>query len=241
MGERTGGGPSASSRPRRVSAECLRPSPARPPQCGARGGPRSGGNWQARRATRRLGDSGGGGARATPRRGPYLFPVLSPPRARPFREERGRPRPEHPLLTERAPAAMMRLQGSALLRELLRRPPAAVGATLRRAQPLGTLCRRPRSGNRPAAGLVAAARLHPWWGGGGRAKGPGAGGLSSSPSEILQELGKGGAAPQQQQQQQQPGASPPAAPPAPGPKDSPGETDAFGNSEGKEMVAAGDK
>ncbi|XP_041499583.1 glutaminase kidney isoform, mitochondrial-like isoform X2 [Microtus oregoni] len=195
-------------------------------------------------ATGRLGSSGGGGggAGATPRRGPFLFPVLSPPRARPFREERGRPRQEHPLLTQRAPAAMMRLQGSAMLRELLRRPPAAVGASLRRAQPLGTLCRRPRSGNRPAAGLVAAARLHPWWGGGGRAKGPGAGGLSSSPSEILQELGKGGAAPQQQQQQQQqqPGASPPAAAPAPGPKDSPGETDPFGNSEGKEMVAAGD-
>ncbi|MEJ1271119.1 hypothetical protein NN561_001953 [Cricetulus griseus] len=130
---------------------------------------------------------------------------------------------------------MMRLRGSAMLRELLLRPPAAVGAALRRAQPLGTLCRRPRAGNRPAVGLVAAARLHPWWGGGGRAKGPGAGGLSSSPSEILQELGKGGAPPQQQ-----PGASPPAAPPAPGPKDSPGETDAFGNSEGKEMVAAGD-
>lgn len=131
---------------------------------------------------------------------------------------------------------MMRLRGSAMLRELLLRPPAAVGAVLRRAQPLGTLCRRPRGGSRPAAGLVAAARLHPWWGGGGRAKGPGSGGLSSSPSEILQELGKGGTPPQQQQQQ--PGASPPAAP---GPKDSPGETDAFGNSEGKEMVAAGDK
>uniref|UniRef100_A0A8C6GDP8 glutaminase n=1 Tax=Mus spicilegus TaxID=10103 RepID=A0A8C6GDP8_MUSSI len=129
---------------------------------------------------------------------------------------------------------MMRLRGSAMLRELLLRPPAAVGAVLRRAQPLGTLCRRPRGGSRPTAGLVAAARLHPWWGGGGRAKGPGAGGLSSSPSEILQELGKGGTPPQQQQQ---PGASPPAAP---GPKDSPGETDAFGNSEGKEMVAAGD-
>lgn len=129
----------------------------------------------------------------------------------------------------------MRLRGSAMLRELLLRPPAAVGAVLRRAQPLGTLCRRSRAGNRPAAGLVAAARLHPWWGGGGRAKGPGAGGLSSSPSEILQELGKGGAPPQQQ-----PGASPPAAPPAPGSKDSPGETDAFGNSEGKEMMAAGD-
>ncbi|XP_028621391.1 glutaminase kidney isoform, mitochondrial isoform X2 [Grammomys surdaster] len=130
---------------------------------------------------------------------------------------------------------MMRLRGSAMLRELLLRPPAAVGAVLRRAQPFGTLCRRPRGGSRPTAGLVAAARLHPWWGGGGRAKGPGAGGLSSSPSEILQELGKGGTPPQQQQQQ--PGAPPPATP---GPKDSPGETDAFGNSEGKEVVAAGD-
>ncbi|XP_052048171.1 glutaminase kidney isoform, mitochondrial isoform X2 [Apodemus sylvaticus] len=130
---------------------------------------------------------------------------------------------------------MMRLRGSAMLRELLLRPPAAVGAVLRRAQPLGTLCRRPRGGSRPTAGLVAAARLHPWWGGGGRAKGPGAGGLSSSPSEILQELGKGGTPPQQQPQQ--PGASPPAAPDS---KDSPGETNAFGNSEGKEMVAAGD-
>ncbi|GAB1284945.1 Glutaminase kidney isoform, mitochondrial [Apodemus speciosus] len=59
--------------------------------------------------------------------------------------------------------------------------------------------------------------------------------MSSSPSEILQELGKGGTPPQQQPQQ--PGASPPAAP---DPKDSPGETNAFGNSEGKEMVAAGD-
>lgn len=127
-----------------------------------------------------------------------------------------------------------------MLRELLLRPPAVVGAALRRAQPLGTLCRRPRGGSRPAAGLMAAARLHPWWGGGGRAKGPGAGGLSSSPSEILQELGKGGTSPPPPQQQQ-PGASPPAAPPAPGAKDSAGETDAFGNSEGKEMVAAGDK
>ncbi|KAL1770863.1 glutaminase kidney isoform, mitochondrial isoform X1 [Sigmodon hispidus] len=135
---------------------------------------------------------------------------------------------------------MMRLRGSAMLRELLLRPPAAVRTALRRAQPLGTLCRRPRGGSRPAVGLVTAARLHPWWGGGGRAKGPGAGGLSSSPSEILQELGKGGAPSQQQQQQQQPGASPPAAQPPPGPKDSPGETDAFGNSEGKELVAAGD-
>ncbi|XP_012503375.1 PREDICTED: glutaminase kidney isoform, mitochondrial [Propithecus coquereli] len=128
---------------------------------------------------------------------------------------------------------MMRLRGSAMLRDLLLRSPAAVSAALRRAQPLVTLCRHPRGGGRPAAGLAAAARLHPWWGGGGRPAGPLARGLSSSPSEILQELGKGGTQPQ-------PGASPPAAPPAPGPKDSPGETDAFANSEGKELVAAGE-
>uniref|UniRef100_A0A8C8Z769 glutaminase n=1 Tax=Prolemur simus TaxID=1328070 RepID=A0A8C8Z769_PROSS len=124
---------------------------------------------------------------------------------------------------------MMRLRGSAMLRDLLLRSPAAVSAALRRAQPLVTLCRHPPGGGRPAA----AARLHPWWGGGGRPARPLARGLSSSPSEILQELGKGGTQPQ-------PGASPPAAPPAPGPKDSPGETDAFANSEGKELVAAGE-
>lgn len=124
----------------------------------------------------------------------------------------------------------MRLRGSTMLRDLLLRPPAAGSAALRRAQPLVTLCRRPRGGGWPAA---AAARLHPWWGGGGRPAGPLARGLSSSPSEILQELGKGAAPPQS-------GASPPAAPPAPGPKDGPGETDAFSNSEGKELVAAGE-
>lgn len=122
-----------------------------------------------------------------------------------------------------------------MLRNLLLRPPAATCAVLRRAQPLATLCRRSRGGGR--TGPAAAARLHPWWGGGGRPAGPLARGLSSSPSEILQELGKGGT----QQQQQQPGASPPAAPPAPSPKDSPGETDGFGNSEGKELVASGEK
>ncbi|XP_004426916.1 PREDICTED: glutaminase kidney isoform, mitochondrial [Ceratotherium simum simum] len=79
---------------------------------------------------------------------------------------------------------MMRLRGSAMLRDLLLRSPAAACAALRRAQPLATLSRRP--------------------------------------------------------QQQQPGASPPAAPPAPGPKDGPGETDALGNSEGKELVASGE-
>ncbi|XP_077659182.1 glutaminase kidney isoform, mitochondrial isoform X3 [Urocitellus parryii] len=128
---------------------------------------------------------------------------------------------------------MMRLRGSAMLRDLLLRPPAAVSAALRRAQPLATLCRHPRGGRWPAAGPATAARLHPWWGGGGRPLGPFAGRLSSSPSEILQELGKGGTQPQS-------GASPPAAPPAAGPKDSPGETDSFGNSEGKELVAAGE-
>nr|XP_045003834.1 glutaminase kidney isoform, mitochondrial isoform X2 [Jaculus jaculus] len=126
---------------------------------------------------------------------------------------------------------MMRLRGSAMLRELLLRPPAAGGAVLRRAQPLGTLCRRPRGGSRPAAGPAVTARLHPWWG--GRSSGPASGGLSSSPSEILQELGKGGTP-------SQPGASPPATPPAPGPKDGPGDTDAFGNAEGKELAAAGE-
>ncbi|XP_012581964.1 PREDICTED: glutaminase kidney isoform, mitochondrial isoform X2 [Condylura cristata] len=136
---------------------------------------------------------------------------------------------------------MMRLRGSAMLRDLLLRPPAAACLALRRAQPLATLCRRPQGGE------PAAARLHPWWGGGGRPAGPLALGMSSSPSEILQELGKGGAQqqqPQQQQQpspqQQQPGASPPAAPPASGPKDGLGETDAFGNSEGKELAASGE-
>lgn len=53
MGARTGGGPLASSRPRPGSAECLQPSPARPPQCGARGGCGSGGNRQPRRQQRR--------------------------------------------------------------------------------------------------------------------------------------------------------------------------------------------
>jgi len=125
-----------------------------------------------------------------------------------------------------------------MLRDLLLRPPAATCAALRRAQPLATQCRRPQGGGQGAAGPAAAARLYPWWGGGGRPAGPLARGLSSSPSEILQELGKGG--PQQQQQQQQPGASPPAAPSAPGPKDGSGETDAFGNSEGKELVASGE-
>ncbi|XP_022350633.1 glutaminase kidney isoform, mitochondrial isoform X1 [Enhydra lutris kenyoni] len=133
---------------------------------------------------------------------------------------------------------MMRLRGSAVLRDLLLRPPAASCAALRRAQPLATQCRRPRGGEQGTAGPAAAARLHPWWGGGGRPAGPLARGLSSSPSEILQELGKGG--PQPPQQQQQPGAAPPAAPSAPGPKDGPGETDAFGNSEGKELVASGE-
>jgi len=125
-----------------------------------------------------------------------------------------------------------------MLRDLLLRPPAATCAALRRAQPLATQCRRPQGGGQGAAGPAAAARLYPWWGGGGRPAGPLARGLSSSPSEILQELGKGGP---QQQQQQQPGASPPAAPSAPGPKDGSGETDAFGNSEGKELVASGEK
>ncbi|KAM9085125.1 glutaminase kidney isoform, mitochondrial isoform 1-T1 [Megaptera novaeangliae] len=138
---------------------------------------------------------------------------------------------------------MMRLRGSAMLRDLLLRPPAAACAVLRRAQPLATLCRRPRGEGR--AGPAAAARLYPWWGGGGRPAGPLVRGLSSSPSEILQELGKGGTQqPQQQQppppQQPQPGASPPAAPPASDPKDGPGETDGFGNSEGKELVASGE-
>lgn len=122
-----------------------------------------------------------------------------------------------------------------MLRDLLR-PSAVASAALRRAQPFAILCRRARGGGREAAGPAAAARLYPWWGGGGRPAGPLARGLSSSTSEILQELGKGGT-----QQQQQPGASPPAAPPAAGPKDGPGETDAVGNSEGKELVASGEK
>uniref|UniRef100_A0A452DX54 glutaminase n=1 Tax=Capra hircus TaxID=9925 RepID=A0A452DX54_CAPHI len=128
---------------------------------------------------------------------------------------------------------MMRLRGSAMLRDLFLRPPAAGCAVLMRAQPLVTLCRRPLGGGR--TGQVAAARLYPWWGGGGRSAGPLARGLSSSPSEILQELGKGGTQ-QQQQPPPQPGASPPAVPQAPGPKDGPGETDAFSNNEGKELV-----
>ncbi|XP_067597277.1 glutaminase kidney isoform, mitochondrial isoform X1 [Pseudorca crassidens] len=141
---------------------------------------------------------------------------------------------------------MMRLRGSAMLRDLLLRPPADACAVLRRAQPLATLCRRPRGGGQ--AGQAAAARLYPWWGGGGRPAGPLVRGLSSSPSEILQELGKGGTPQQQQPQQQpppppqqpQPGASPPAAPPASGPKDGSGETDGIGNSEGKELVVSGE-
>ncbi|XP_060008407.1 glutaminase kidney isoform, mitochondrial isoform X1 [Lagenorhynchus albirostris] len=142
---------------------------------------------------------------------------------------------------------MMRLRGSAMLRDLLLRPPADACAVLRRAQPLATLCRRPRGGGR--AGQAAAARLYPWWGGGGRPAGPLVRGLSSSPSEILQELGKGGTPPPPQQPQQQPppppqqpqpGASPPAAPPASGPKDGSGETDGIGNSEGKELVVSGE-
>nr|XP_030703592.1 glutaminase kidney isoform, mitochondrial isoform X1 [Globicephala melas] len=142
---------------------------------------------------------------------------------------------------------MMRMRGSAMLRDLLLRPPADACAVLRRAQPLATLCRRPRGGGQ--AGQAAAARLYPWWGGGGRPAGPLVRGLSSSPSEILQELGKGGTPQQQQQPQQQPppppqqpqpGASPPAAPPASGPKDGSGETDGIGNSEGKELVVSGE-
>lgn len=132
----------------------------------------------------------------------------------------------------------MRLRGSAMLRDLFLRPPAAGCAVLMRAQPLVTLCRRPLGGGR--TGQVAAARLYPWWGGGGRSAGPLARGLSSSPSEILQELGKGGTQ-QQQQPPPQPGASPPAVPQAPGPKDGPGETDAFSNNEGKELVPSGEK
>lgn len=135
----------------------------------------------------------------------------------------------------------MRLRGSATLRDLLLRPPAPASAALKRVQPLATLCRRARGGGLEAAGPAAAARIHPWWGGGGRPAGPLARGLSSSPSEILQELGKGGTQPQQQQQQPPPGASPPAAPPASGPKDGPGETDALGSSEAKELVASGEK
>ncbi|XP_070277812.1 glutaminase kidney isoform, mitochondrial isoform X1 [Myotis yumanensis] len=136
---------------------------------------------------------------------------------------------------------MMRLRGSALLRDLLR-PPAAASAALRRAQPLATLRRRARGGGPEAAGPAAAARLCPRWGGGGRLAGPGARGLSSSPSEILRELGKAGAQQPQEPQppEPQPGASPPAAPPAPGPKDGPADTDAFGHSEGKELAASGE-
>ncbi|XP_025858433.2 glutaminase kidney isoform, mitochondrial isoform X1 [Vulpes vulpes] len=128
---------------------------------------------------------------------------------------------------------MMRLRGSAMLRDLLLRPPAAACAALRRPQPLAAQCRRARGGG------PAAARLLPRWGGGagGRPAGPPARGLSGSPSEILQELGKGGPQPPQPPQ---PGASPPAAPSAPGPQDGPGEADAFGNSEGKELVASGE-
>ncbi|XP_024419709.2 glutaminase kidney isoform, mitochondrial isoform X1 [Desmodus rotundus] len=134
---------------------------------------------------------------------------------------------------------MMRLRGSAILRDLLLRPSAVPSAALRRGQPLATLCRRAQGWGPEAAGSAAAVRLYPWWGGGGRLSGLLARGLSSSPSEILQELGKGSTQ-QQQQPPQQPGASPPAAPPAPGPKDGPGETEAFGNREGKELVASGE-
>ncbi|XP_059558578.1 glutaminase kidney isoform, mitochondrial isoform X4 [Myotis daubentonii] len=136
---------------------------------------------------------------------------------------------------------MMRLRGSALLRDLLR-PPAAASAALRRAQPLATLRRRTRGGGPEAAGPAAAARLCPRWGGGGRLAGPGARGLSSSTSEILRELGKAGAQQPQEPQppEPQPGASPPAAPPAPGAKDGPADTDAFGHSEGKELAASGE-
>lgn len=137
----------------------------------------------------------------------------------------------------------MRLRGSATLRDLLLRPPTLASAALKRAQPLATLCRRARGGGLEAAGPAAAARLYPWWGGGGRLDGLLTRGLSSSPSEILQELGKGGTQQQQQPQPppQQPGASPLAAQPASGPKDGHGERDAFGNSEGKEIVASGEK
>ncbi|XP_045431241.1 glutaminase kidney isoform, mitochondrial isoform X2 [Pipistrellus kuhlii] len=137
---------------------------------------------------------------------------------------------------------MMRLRGSALLRDLLRPPAAAASAALRRAQPLATFHRRAWGGGPVAAGSAAAARLCPRWGGGGRLAGPGARGLSSSPSEILRELGKAGAQQPQDPQPQdpQPGASPPAAPPAPGPKDGPADTDAFGHGEAKELAASGE-
>uniref|UniRef100_A0A7N9CG44 glutaminase n=1 Tax=Macaca fascicularis TaxID=9541 RepID=A0A7N9CG44_MACFA len=126
---------------------------------------------------------------------------------------------------------MMRLRGSAMLRDLLLRSPAGVSATLRRAQPLVTLCRRPRSGGRPAAGPAAAARLHPWWGGGGW-RGPLCGACPALPRRSCRSWARGARI--------RSPVSPPAAPAAPGPKDSPGETDAFGNSEGKELVASGE-
>ncbi|XP_060033555.1 glutaminase kidney isoform, mitochondrial isoform X5 [Erinaceus europaeus] len=121
---------------------------------------------------------------------------------------------------------MMRLRGSGMLRDLFLRPPAAC-ALLRRARPLATLCRRPRGGFRAAGGPAAAARLHPWWGAGGRA--------SSSPSEILREPGKDGARPPQQ-----PPQPPPAVPPASGPPDGPADADAPAPGDGKEPPAAGD-
>ncbi|XP_036600112.1 glutaminase kidney isoform, mitochondrial isoform X1 [Trichosurus vulpecula] len=124
---------------------------------------------------------------------------------------------------------MMRLRGSAMLRELLLHPPAA-GAALRRGQPLTTLCRRPRAGVRAAA---AARELFPWRGGGARQPAaPLARGLSSSHSEILQELGKGSAQPQ---------ASQPQQPSSNSPKDGSGEANAYGNSEGKELAGGENK
>ncbi|XP_056650110.1 glutaminase kidney isoform, mitochondrial isoform X4 [Monodelphis domestica] len=123
---------------------------------------------------------------------------------------------------------MMRLRGSAMLRELLLLHPPAAGAALRRGQPLTTLCRRSRAGGRAA---VTAGELFPWRGGGARRLAPPlARGLSNSPSEILQNLGKGSAKPEASQQSQ---SSTP-------PKDGPGEANAYGNGEGKEL-AGGEK
>ncbi|XP_056650108.1 glutaminase kidney isoform, mitochondrial isoform X1 [Monodelphis domestica] len=119
---------------------------------------------------------------------------------------------------------MMRLRGSAMLRELLLLHPPAAGAALRRGQPLTTLCRRSRAGGRAA---VTAGELFPWRGGGARRLAPPlARGLSNSPSEILQNLGKGSAKPEASQQSQ---SSTP-------PKDGPGEANAYGNGEGKELA-----
>ncbi|XP_044525627.1 glutaminase kidney isoform, mitochondrial isoform X2 [Gracilinanus agilis] len=118
---------------------------------------------------------------------------------------------------------MMRLRGSAMLRELLLLHPPAAGAALRRGQPLTTLCRRPRAGGRAA---VTARELFPWRGGGARRlEPPLARGLSNSHSEILQNLGKGSAKPEASQQPQ---STPP--------KDGPSEANAYGNSEGKELA-----